>query len=105
MPPLHSCSNPPPERRPIRMGTHEPRLERMVLAMKIGLLAKAWRVVRADPLKRIQKTLNRCITALAIVLGLVVIAAPSAQAQTFDAPGAGTGPLQGTLRVSINTAR
>ncbi len=44
--------------------------------------------------------------ALAILLGLLV-AAPSAQAQTFttfDAPGAGMGALQGTLAVSINTA-
>ncbi len=45
-----------------------------------------------------------CALALAILLGLTAVAAPSAQAQTFDAPGAGTGPLQGTASVSINTA-
>jgi hypothetical protein len=76
----------------------------MVLAMKIGLLAKALRAVRAHLVQRIQKTFNRCGTALAIVLGVVVTAAPSAQAQTFDAPGAGTGLNQGIFPTSINTS-
>jgi predicted membrane protein len=43
---------------------------------------------------------------IAILLGLAVVTTPSAQAQTFttfDAPGAGTGALQGTFPISINT--
>jgi hypothetical protein len=40
--------------------------------------------------------------ALAILLALAVVTAPSSEAETFDAPGAGTGPLQGTIGVSIN---
>ena len=52
---------------------------------------------------------TRCAAALAlaILLGLTVVAALSAQGQsftTFDAPGAGTGTNQGTLPLSINTA-
>jgi len=46
------------------------------------------------------------VLVLALVIGLAVVAATPAQAQTFtsfDAPGAGTGALQGTAGVSINT--
>src|SRR4029077_13449129 len=45
--------------------------------------------------------------ALAIMLALAVLPTGSAQAQTFttfDSPGAGTGPFQGTAGLAINTA-
>jgi hypothetical protein len=48
-----------------------------------------------------------CALALAVLLGLAIVAAPLAQAQTittFEAPGAGTGANQGTIGVYINTA-
>jgi len=45
--------------------------------------------------------------ALAILFGPGVLATESAQAQTFttfNVPGAGTGALQGSFPISINTA-
>jgi hypothetical protein len=48
-----------------------------------------------------------CALAIAILLGLAVVAAPSTQAQTlttFDAPGAGTSAGQGTYPQGINVA-
>ena len=42
--------------------------------------------------------------AVMLLAILVAMAAPSAPAQTFEAPGAGTGVYQGTVAVSINTA-
>jgi hypothetical protein len=42
--------------------------------------------------------------ALTIVVGMAAAAAPLVLAQTFEAPGAGTGAMQGTIGVSINTA-
>jgi predicted membrane protein len=45
--------------------------------------------------------------ALVILLGLAVVALPSAQAQnftTFNAPGAGTTAYEGTVSLSMNTA-
>ncbi len=42
--------------------------------------------------------------ALVSLFVLAVVATGQVQAQTFDAPGAGTGPLQGTIGISINTS-
>src|SRR5208282_2930810 len=82
------------------------RSERMLLSMKTeSKLATTLRVGGSAHLTNgIRQKLVTYALALAIVLGLAIVAAPSAQAQTFDVTGAGTGKNEGTFPFSINTA-